>query len=750
MDKQLRYVVTGQDKGASKTLQGVAAEGEKTTSKIGSAFSRLSGVVGGEVGELASKLGDAFNEIGEAGGKSLSEKLAVGGTALAGIGSAFTLLGAGEKQATDQLNLAIQNTGKNAADFGEDIEKSVTHMEGFGYTAVQTKDALTTLTNGTHDPKKALDLLGEAADYAAVKHVSLTDAATAIIRVLGGSTRSAREMGVQIVKNADGTTNYAATNAALAKVINGQATAASDNFGGTLKRLRAEVEDGAAAFGQKYGPAITSTGVAFIALAPIVSAAKSGAAKIGAAFRTSAVEAEGSAAAIAGADEEIAAANEGAAASSGKLGSGMLSMGGKVATTAVIVGAAMIAGDKLGRTINNAIEKNNAFAFTLDHLSDDLADFRTKALNSSESTDKLGAAWVAAELHADGLDKKAAAAGITTDELTKAVTGDKEAFADLIKKWQAGGKPSGDTITALGLLAEGYQKTKDGVDKAKASTDSETRSLAQAAQQGIATKDAINQLQNGFTALNGATMDAERANLTFKNDLDQVTASVKQNGTSLSDNSAAGRANKGVVLDAIQAAQQHAQAVLQQTGSTVKATAAFNGDTGALKSHLIQLGFNKTQVADLIAEYAKMPALKVTTVDVRAEKAALDTTLSQLTKATGHPWSVEVDVDENITSRGSGSGDFQIKMEAAGTDYFPGGSTLVAEREAELINLPRGASVTPLSKLRGATSGSNGGILVQINTPQVWAGNSMDLARTVVSALEAWRRHGGQVKGITN
>jgi hypothetical protein len=46
----------------------------------------------------------------------------------------------------------------------------------------------------------------------------------------------------------------------LAAKLHGQASAAADTFGGKMSALKAHIEDAAASFGQKYGPAITAIG----------------------------------------------------------------------------------------------------------------------------------------------------------------------------------------------------------------------------------------------------------------------------------------------------------------------------------------------------------------------------------------------------------------------------------------------------------------------------------------------------------
>jgi hypothetical protein len=62
---------------------------------------------------------------------------------------------------------------------------------------------------------------------------------------------------------------------ALGNKLKGQASAAANTFSGHLKAMTATVEDAAAKFGEKYGPAITVAGTALASLGGIVTGAQS-------------------------------------------------------------------------------------------------------------------------------------------------------------------------------------------------------------------------------------------------------------------------------------------------------------------------------------------------------------------------------------------------------------------------------------------------------------------------------------------
>lgn len=159
------------------------------------------------------------------------------------------------------------------------------------------------------------------------------------------------------------------------------------------------------------------------------------------------------------ADEEMAAANTGAAASAGRFGGAVAGLGSRLLSTTFILGGIGMAGDYLGRKINNWVEKNNSFAKSMDTLNSAASDLTTALVNNKDQAGQVATSWVQAQLQADGLTRKAAAAGITQDQLTRAVMGGAGAMRQLIAQWKASGKPSGDTLAALGLLEVQYQRT---------------------------------------------------------------------------------------------------------------------------------------------------------------------------------------------------------------------------------------------------------------------------------------------------
>ena len=248
----------------AKTMGDTAAHGQAAAGKIHEAFSGMLGALNqtGVLGPFGDALGgvdQALEQISKHGKDVGLAMIGVGG-AMAGIGVGLSALGSKDQAAHQQLQAAVQATGADYADYAKSVDQAVKHQENFGHSAAETQDALTKLTEATHDPQQALALLGETSNVAAAKHISLSEAAANVGKVYNGNTKLLKEFGVTVDKTTHLTADHQTATEALAKVVAGQATAAQDTFAGRLDVLKTKFEDQAAAMGQKYGPAITGIG----------------------------------------------------------------------------------------------------------------------------------------------------------------------------------------------------------------------------------------------------------------------------------------------------------------------------------------------------------------------------------------------------------------------------------------------------------------------------------------------------------
>lgn len=261
----------------AKSAGDVAATGEGAATRIHSAFSSMLGTLNktgvlGPFGAALDGIDTALGQIEQHGKTVGGVMLGVGGTVV-GIGGALAALGSKEQAAHAQLQTAVEATGASYDDYAKKVDEAIKHNEKYGQSSVSTQDALRALTEATHDPQKALDLLGTATDLAAAKHEDLTTAAGQVGKVYNGNTKLLKEFGVTIDKTTGQTSDNKTATQALGDVLAGQAAAASDTFTGKLKAMGTAIEDQTAQFGAKYGPAITAAGGAVTLLGGAIEAA---------------------------------------------------------------------------------------------------------------------------------------------------------------------------------------------------------------------------------------------------------------------------------------------------------------------------------------------------------------------------------------------------------------------------------------------------------------------------------------------
>lgn len=127
------------------------------------------------------------------------------------------------------------------------------------------------------------------------------------------------------------------------------------------------------------------------------------------------------------------------------------------------------------------------------------------------------------------------------------------------------------TVDAQGNLVQSQQVVA-------VAADGTTQSLQQQ-------KTAADLLKQSWDALNGIALGIEQSQNTFLDSLDALTTSVKQNGQSLDQHSAAGRKNREQLVSIIEAAKAAAQAIADKAAADGNMTAGLNAGNAALKAN---------------------------------------------------------------------------------------------------------------------------------------------------------------------
>jgi hypothetical protein len=270
--------ILGDVTGLGKSFQSAGQKGQSAAQGMHSAFSGMLGTLNstGALGPFGNALQTADQSMQNMGehAKSTGLKMAGVGGAAAGVGLALSALGSKDQAAHAQLQASITATGHSYGQYSKQVEEAIGHQEKFGNTADETQGALRVLTSATHDPTEALKLLNTATDLAAAKHEDLTSAAGQLGKAYNGSARIFKEFGIVVTKNKDGTKDYKGAVDQLGHSLGGQASAQANTFTGHLHAMRAEITDHVSLFAQKYGPAISTAGIAMAGLGSAIEITK--------------------------------------------------------------------------------------------------------------------------------------------------------------------------------------------------------------------------------------------------------------------------------------------------------------------------------------------------------------------------------------------------------------------------------------------------------------------------------------------
>ncbi len=239
--------------------------------------------------------------------------------------------------------------------------------------------------------------------------------------------------------------------------------------------------------------------------------------------------------------------------------------------------------------------------YTITHLGSDsqaLDEASNKIKSMDEALKSLvegGAPDVAASAF-NRLAKEAEAQGTSTDKLRTLLPGYAEALTQTDTQSKLAADSQAELATQMGMTADQIQDQRTEAEK----------------------------LSDALKGLNGTAISAAEGEISFRQSLADLSKAVRENGHSLDVSTEKGRAVKGAFLDAAKAAQDHAQAVAEQTNSQTAGQKALETDIGLLKKQMVAAGFSKDAIENLIGAFAKMPPSAATKVDAKTEGAMSD------------------------------------------------------------------------------------------------------------------------------
>lgn len=217
-------------------------------------------------GEFIAKMKEAGTEVEHLSTKGASsfDKLASFGKA-AFLGIATGALGVATEsihladtfeKAHARLEGAITNAGGNFDEFSGRIAATEKTMEGFGHTNADTEEALAMLTNATHDTGKAIEQMQIAANIAAGRNISLSEATGILMKVNTGHVALLGRLGIA-TKDVNGKTiDQATALKKLSDMYGGDASRQASTFAGKTTALKTQLEDVGAKIGLALIPVI--------------------------------------------------------------------------------------------------------------------------------------------------------------------------------------------------------------------------------------------------------------------------------------------------------------------------------------------------------------------------------------------------------------------------------------------------------------------------------------------------------------
>ncbi|MGR7002817.1 phage tail tape measure protein [Yinghuangia aomiensis] len=242
------------------------------------------------------------------------------------------------------------------------------------------------------------------------------------------------------------------------------------------------------------------------------------------------------------------------------------------------------------------------------------------------------------ELERLGAGKAAAKFGIAMEDVVAASLGDAEALARVNARLAEVGQHMGDyggdivdVAKQAGGLRDAIGEVTDATKDGQAAQQRAKEVMGETGDQSKITADqlgeqksAADQLREALDKLNGVHISSTQSAISFQDSVAKLRDSIDENGRSLDIETAKGRENMSAFLSAASAANDHAQAVADETGSIQSGSAALGEHIEQLRKTLGQMGYNKDQIDKLIDTYLKVPTNVSTDVSTNANGAAAD------------------------------------------------------------------------------------------------------------------------------
>jgi hypothetical protein len=364
-----------------------------------------------------------------------------------------------------------------------------------------------------------------------------------------------------------------------------------------------------------------------------------------------------------------------------------------------------------------AVPAITAFAEANSDGADTVRDLREELDDTAASTETLTDQWLLSQLESRNLLAEFNNLDIGLGDLRSALLGNSAAYEQLQERVKQQMQvtdhlrgvlytTSGTTLDfrddslrlydALGDLRSGTRtyneevaaqrdltsKAGDEAKDASGKVDHLGASIDRAAQQA---QDFTNALEE----LTGPAIGVEEAVLGWDSAFSDLNSTLSENEATLARTNKEGRENRQAILGAVDAAQQHATAMIESGASTDEAAATINQHVSQLKKQMAQAGISKSAVSDYIAQLNLTPDQIETAILADTGPAASDVQQFRRDVTSLPPVLADVGADttparreiDNLRNfiRSQGLLDFTVSAEAGGPGdgaMPPGGSVI--------------------------------------------------------------------------
>jgi hypothetical protein len=191
---------------------------------------------------------------------------------------------------------------------------------------------------------------------------------------------------------------------------------------------------------------------------------------------------------------------------------------------------------------------------------------------------------------------------------------------DVLAPFSAAAAAAAGPIHALADYTHGVATS---FDQARLSADTTSGAFGSLGSAAAASAVGIGSSRQALLDWQGAALTADQAAGAWRQGMLGLHDAVKQNGVSLKENTTAGEANIQMLQDMVGKARANRDAQIAQGISVAYADQQYQAQIGTLIDNATHLGFNRTQVENLIGRYKQVPGSVSTQVQAPGLDAAI-------------------------------------------------------------------------------------------------------------------------------